>query len=331
MKPSMTLSVNSVRVTQKQSTFKSGLDRKRQQFGAVELLERGPRIAEVEISTQCDNGPVCVWCPNHTNPERAEKQTVMGMPLFEKIMQDLSAMGTVKFLRLHGYNEPLLLDEQLNAFVQKAKQILPLAQIQIYSNGNRATETNIGSLLDDGVSKFLFTQYEKERGFLHTLENMPDDLLEKVSIRPMSAVFLSNRGGTLTRIKNVRTGNIPCTMPNEQMVIRLVEPNKANVVLCCEDYKQKTALGDVSEQSIQEIWELPKFKQIRRELPEGTRRLPLCQACNIIPTETVSFSGSPANAALTKKLLEKHGEGFTLEALLAIQSELRQQLLQQRQ
>lgn len=331
MKQSVTLSINSIDFRRKQNMSGSlRSNEKRQQFGAIGSERKGPRIAEVEASTQCDNGHVCVWCPNHTNPERATRQMVMEMPLFEKIMQGLRTMGSIELLRLHGYNELLLLGERLNAFVQTAKEILPNAQIQIYSNGNRATEPYIRSLIADGVDKFLFTQYARENGFLDKLRNMPDELLERISIRPMNTVFLSNRGGTLTGIKNARTGNIPCTMPSEQMVIRLVEPNKANVVLCCEDYNQETVIDNVSERSIREIWELPKYKQLRKELLEGTRSLSLCRACNIIPSKSVSFSGSPANAVLTKRLLKEDGKGFTLQALLNIQRELRQQLKQQR-
>lgn len=68
----------------------------------------------------------------------------------------------------------------------------------------------------------------------------------------------------------------PCQKLLNQMHIL---PN-GNVTACRQDFSGKTILGNVLQQSIQEVWDSPNFKQLRDRTKEDPLNVtPLCGAC----------------------------------------------------
>lgn len=52
------------------------------------------------------------------------------------------------------------------------------------------------------------------------------------------------------------------------------------VILCCQDWTWKHVLGDLTKQSVQEIWDSPAYQNIRRRIyRDGTGAPELCQHC----------------------------------------------------
>ncbi len=54
-----------------------------------------------------------------------------------------------------------------------------------------------------------------------------------------------------------------------------------DVVLCCDDWNHSTILGNLKNQTIEEIWNGEKLRAIRQAHIKGEfYRVPLCAGCN---------------------------------------------------
>ena len=66
-----------------------------------------------------------------------------------------------------------------------------------------------------------------------------------------------------------------CPAPNEQFVILW----DGTVTVCCTDYEGTLAMGNVHEQSIEEIWTGPKWRRMRRAMWEDVLESKTCRVC----------------------------------------------------
>jgi MoaA/NifB/PqqE/SkfB family radical SAM enzyme len=96
----------------------------------------------------------------------------------------------------------------------------------------------------------------------------------RVNVRP-----LENRA----RKEITSTGLNPKTWKPFSFCNRLFEQAyilyNGDVVLCCVDWERTTILGNLWEQSLEEIWNSPLFLKIRRRYLEGDLKGLLCQKC----------------------------------------------------
>jgi radical SAM protein with 4Fe4S-binding SPASM domain len=51
------------------------------------------------------------------------------------------------------------------------------------------------------------------------------------------------------------------------------------VVPCCYDYKETYAIGNVFDKGLKRLWNNKLYKQVRREIKKGRRKIPLCAIC----------------------------------------------------
>jgi radical SAM protein with 4Fe4S-binding SPASM domain len=66
-----------------------------------------------------------------------------------------------------------------------------------------------------------------------------------------------------------------CPAPNEQFVILW----DGTVTVCCTDYEGTLAMGNVHQQSIEEIWTGPKWKHMRRKMWDDVLESKTCRVC----------------------------------------------------
>jgi radical SAM protein with 4Fe4S-binding SPASM domain len=55
---------------------------------------------------------------------------------------------------------------------------------------------------------------------------------------------------------------------------------RGKVLLCCLDWRHEWIMGDVTEESLEDIWKGERFATIRRKLMRGDRSEVLCSRCN---------------------------------------------------
>ncbi len=94
---------------------------------------------------------------------------------------------------------------------------------------------------------------------------------------------LENRGGNITDAESFSTSGhmeyfSSCTRLFKQGYINF----NGDMVLCCTDYSRKQILGNVTNSSIQDVWNGPKAVDIRRRfLGDQIHTIDLCNVCKV--------------------------------------------------
>lgn len=75
----------------------------------------------------------------------------------------------------------------------------------------------------------------------------------------------------------------PRPFPCQHLWKNLVIAWNGDVVPCCYDYDAKVVLGNVNEQSLDEIWNGPAYRELRKAEIEGRNNSALCANCSQAP------------------------------------------------
>jgi hypothetical protein len=98
----------------------------------------------------------------------------------------------------------------------------------------------------------------------------------KVNIRPMTN-RVNKRISTLGISARPMELFDSCTRLMQQAYINV----RGEVLLCCNDWEQTTIMGDLSHQSVQEVWNGETFQNIRRRFLNQDLKGLLCARCYI--------------------------------------------------
>ncbi|MBU2544918.1 SPASM domain-containing protein [Patescibacteria group bacterium] len=228
----------------------------------------------IEINSACNRR--CAWCPNHTNHREVK---FLDEKVFFKAIDELRAMNFRGKITFNLYNEPLL-DERLLGFISYVKKNIPLASQYLNTNGDLLNLDIWEKLRKAGLDYANISQYDGKinENIEKILKGI--DLKEKKHFRAF--VFdqdsICNRGGLL---KSKREIKVPLKKYCSQPFYQLCIDYKGKVVLCCNDYHGAVVMGDVRNNSIEELWGNGKFRHYRKELLKRNRsNLKLCDVCD---------------------------------------------------
>ena len=276
--------------------------------------ERVPLRVMVE-NTNCCNSD-CVFCPH---PQMQRIKGFMDMELFQKIADQCQEIG-IDYFTIYGFGEPLL-DPQFvdkvryaksiglkrvttntNASLltpEKSRALIEAGLDEIYISFDAATaetfkkirpalsfvtiENNIKELVRLRVATGKKTP-EIVLSFVETPDNKKEvkqyikkwkSLVDHISIS-----IIHNWTGELSDklgIKNNFAYRDPCRLLWTDMVISW----DGRVPLCCNDYENKTIIGDVEEQSIGEIWGGERLRKIRQHhRAREFTQIAICAGCS---------------------------------------------------
>jgi 2-deoxy-scyllo-inosamine dehydrogenase (SAM-dependent) len=225
----------------------------------------------IETSVACNRG--CHYCPVSILPQKQRLIDDPMVDLFASRLRDARWRGTVNF---HFYNEPLL-NLKLENIVKRVAESCPKCIPQIHTNGDRLTEARFQSLVDSGVLRFGVSRhvpYSKE--WDQRMFALRDKHPDHITILENDLRSWLNRGGLMKTLpgQNSMAGATSCTTP--QYVTVTVD---GKALLCCCDYNREYPVGDITKQSLNEIWYSPDFARLRKELRGGTFTTPMCRKC----------------------------------------------------
>lgn len=219
-------------------------------------------VVEIEINSHCNRR--CWYCPNSLAPRPGPR--LISDEQFELILTRLAAVEFSGRLSYHFYGEPLL-HPRLAHFVERTRTVLPAARQVLYSNGDLLTEARMTELRRAGIDRFIVTRHDGDAAGV--------ERADVVQLVPRDLV-LTNRGG-LIALEDQPARGIPCHAPATMLIIT----NRGNVVLCYEDARETEVLGNVFEQSLDEIWWSDRFVALRSRLRNGDRSgAAICRKCN---------------------------------------------------
>ncbi len=234
---------------------------------------------EIETINRC-NG-ICDFCPVSKKNDIREL-TVMNRSLFENIIMQLAEINYSGRLALFSNNEPFLDSDILDKH-RYAREKLPNARMHLFTNGTLLTLEKFKCLMLY-LDELIIDNYQQELKLIKPCREIKEycekhtELKKKVTIvlrKPHE--ILSTRGGDApNRKKIVSYGKEKCVLPFKQLIIR---PD-GKVSLCCNDPYGKNTLGDLTKDSILDIWNGDKFKLVRSCLYKGREKWGQCEFCD---------------------------------------------------
>lgn len=274
-----------------------------------------PLVLWIEPTNICNFK--CGFCPESFSDyqEQAGYYQHMPLELFRKIARDVTELGRPNVIRFFHEGEPLL-NRHLPVMIRESQRILT-DRTEIFTNGS-LLQKNADAIASSGLSFMRVSVYGLDReGFasatgtkyspnqiidgmrqlrqLRTPDNhgpvvlaklmMPDAtpdqkrLFESQYWDVADAVdFMGpahNWAGSLVQLGAIPVRKV-CPMPFYTLAI------KANgmVTVCCADWKNELSVGDVTKQSLKEIWESSLLKELQQLHWEGKRRnITACRNC----------------------------------------------------
>lgn len=275
--------------------------------------------AHVQVQTIGGCNASCVMCAMSSTEIRQAQKGKMSLELFTKIISECASFEDCQEIALYLQNEPLLdaqLAQKLRLTKELSDGRLTT---RIVTNGNLLTPERIDELLDAGidiisVSLNAFTaetyaQVMPGLEFAQTLSNV-ECLLDKASARifitltfmttatneheiEKAIAYWSERGvmcgaygigtmsGTVPDFSAVRAKSAPrragkeCYLPLQTTAI----VNNGDMLLCCTDWARRSVCGNVSTQSIYEIWHSEDLSALRRQAIFNKFEHPICKKC----------------------------------------------------
>ncbi len=247
-----------------------------------ELDKTLPLFKHVEIETYNRCNGVCDFCPVSVLWETRQERK-MEMSLFYKIIDELSAINYDGRLALFSNNEPFL-DERIMEMHKYTRQKLPKARMHLFTNGTLLTIDKFIEIIEY-LDELVIDNYNQKLKLIPNAKKIKEyceihpELIEKVTIsvrKPKE--ILSTRGGDApNRKEQISYENTSCINPFEQMIIR---PD-GKVSLCCNDPLGKNTMGDVSINSLQEVWFGDKLTKARKAIKEGRQFWNHCKYCDV--------------------------------------------------
>jgi len=236
-------------------------------------------IIEMETINRCNGG--CSFCPVNAKADTREKK-YMSDELFENIILQLEQMNYKGRLSLFSNNEPFL-DEKIVERHQYARAHLPFAKMHLLTNGTKVSVEQFAQVITY-VDEMIIDNYSNNGKMIPTVKRIANYCEEHSELKAKVSICLRRQDEKLSS----RGGNAPnrkvfydftkdsCALPFQQLVIR---PD-GKVSLCCNDALGQITLGDLSNQTLFNIWYGEEYSQIRSKLMHGREGIKLCKNCD---------------------------------------------------
>ncbi|EOS34851.1 radical SAM additional 4Fe4S-binding SPASM domain-containing protein [Lachnospiraceae bacterium A4] len=248
----------------------------------VELLYQDNKLFEhIEIETinRCNGN--CDFCPVSKKNE-SRKYAVMERGLFENIIMQLAEIDYTGRLALFSNNEPFLDDDIIDKH-RFARGKLPNAKMHLFTNGTLLSVEKFKAVIDY-LDELIIDNYHKDLRLIKPCEEIRDYCEQHIELKNKVTIVLRNpheilttRGGDAPNRKEmVSYGKERCALPFKQLIIR---PD-GKVSLCCNDPLGKNTLGDLTKESVLDVWNNDKFKTVRKCLYEGRANWKHCEYCD---------------------------------------------------
>ena len=269
---------------------------------------------EVSIETQAVCNAACTFCPYPTMERKGQK---MSDDLLDKIITDLHEIPSdVKFgIAPFKVSDPFL-DKRIFDLSKRINNELPNADLRFFTNGAPLTDKNIEKLREiENISHLWISlndsnpeRYEDLMGisFTKTIERM--DSLHKVVkdgyphevcvsrvqdfttgdqefldfIRnryPLFRAMVTKRSNWVGQVSTEIDETVPPLACGRWFELSIMATGK--VALCCMDGDGKHIIGDVSSQSVLEIYNTPGYKKMRQFLSSRKGAASPCDTCNL--------------------------------------------------
>jgi len=285
----------------------------------VAKSDRGfPLMLNVEPTLACNLR--CFMCPTHNEhvcTAGIRRTGMMAWELYAKIIDECAAEGPVLVLNLHKDGESLLHPRFLDMIAYAKRRG---AAEMVHFNTNATFDPGIvDALLDTGIDDITVSvdafhpetfEQVKGRDLLPQVIANAERLLERRAQRNLDHPYirvkmlgtedlakefdlfhdywadkadevqvqkLHNFGGGLDFVERPVGARYPCAFPFYSTAVNW----DGTVTLCHRDYNNTDVFGDVTKETLKQIYTGPKYRRYLRALIDGNEdALPICRTCD---------------------------------------------------
>ncbi len=258
---------------------------------------------EVSIETLSRCNAACSFCPY---PTLERIGTQMPDEMIDRLIDEMSGWQLPFAFTPFKVNEPLL-DKRLFDILSKVNERVPLAKIRIFTNGAPLTMRKAEELNSIDNLELWVSVHEPDAGTYksvlgidqrHVVANL--DALHKTDFRhPVHILRVGTDGAEefrdwvwdrwpeFTPVVVWKSSWLGYTSPDRPVVpdtacsrwFELSIMSTGIVSLCCMDGEGKFPIGDVTKQTMLEVYNSPAWRE-RRELMLSRRSVPVCESCS---------------------------------------------------
>jgi len=267
--------------------------RRKKTTGYIEYFEKcqnipKPLIVSIETINRCNS--TCDFCPANRNADK-RPFAKMSDETFKKIIQDLKEWGYEGMVSLYVNNEPLI-DPRIIEFHQYVKEQLPKCQIKFFTNGLLLSLDKFKEIIKY-VDYMTINNYGETTQLHQNIEEIYQEVKKDsahyqdkkivINVRYIHDVLTNRAGEAPNKKATFEIVKEPCLFPYTDMTIFA----NGNAGICCNDATEKTNLGNVMQESMEQIWKKQQgmcYSFVREKIKKGRDGLPFCKYCDTLDT-----------------------------------------------
>jgi len=232
-------------------------------YGEIRYISR----ISFMLSNLCNYAFCHRKCP--TSRVKANEKEILSTEYIVKTLMELKNFNFFEegVIAFHIYNEPTM-DPRLFMLIEKAKEILPKANIFIYTNGYYLNEDMMREYENIGIAAMSVTAYNNsEYDRLSQLKtSIPYNVLRGL---------LDNRMDNYNLESPIKESKLICRSFLSEVCIY----SDGKLGLCCLDYLHPYGLGNIKERSLIDILKSKKVTNFTKELLSNNRTAAICKRC----------------------------------------------------
>ena len=256
---------------------------------SLHLVDGWPLPSVVEVSESGTCNRKCVFCPRSA-PSFPDVKEFIKPELVSKLASELSEMNYAGIFLFSGFVEPML-DKKIYDHIKIVRNYLPLARIEMVTNGDVLNVARLKRLFESGLSTILISVYDSaedaerfnEMCIGAGLDSKQFVIRHRYLPEEQSfGITMNNRAGMMASAEYAIPAlreplNAPCYYPHYTFFMDYL----GDVLLCPHDWGKKRILGNLFNQSFREIWLSKVFMASRELLANANRKISPCNECDV--------------------------------------------------
>ncbi|WP_424031169.1 radical SAM/SPASM domain-containing protein [Methanoregula sp.] len=228
----------------------------------INIFQYTNRVS-IELSNLCNYSTFHKKCPLSFEVDTRILPAKIVISVLD-ILHKYHFKGMIAF---HTFNEPLI-DPRLFKFIEYAKKSCPDSTIYFSTNGFYLDQNLADELVECGLTRLHISVYSPKEYERLSKIKLPIriDLEKMILLNIIPELYQSP-------ILNEKT---PCQAPLGEIIVT----RDGQISLCCRDWQRRYILGDLNEETLEEILKRGNLQAIHSHLSKGNRLFNICQRCN---------------------------------------------------
>jgi radical SAM protein with 4Fe4S-binding SPASM domain len=254
-------------------------------------------LLTVELNTTELCNRKCIFCPRYDKDVYPNRNLNMSVETAKLIVENLANFNYLGKISYSGYSENLL-NKKFCDIISIMRESLPNNVFECNTNGDFLNKDYTKKLFASGLSVLYINLYDGVEQIERFTEIMEEAEIQsskykfrahytqegarKKTDKNNYGLYLNNRGGNITWI-GFEESDIdslkgkPCYYPFYKMFVDW----NGDVLFCSNDWGKEIIVGNLTKQSLMDVWFGEKMFEVRERLAKGDRSQSPCSNCSV--------------------------------------------------